>query len=159
MHGYRKRSCISTLLHPLFTSILGESLRWRGTTNITFKPRGEVSKAQWYVLQHLHNVSNKMSLLSPLGLLFELSCPRIESAFLSAWSLKKFGLVCPCTPQSWHTCFTWGPLWFLGNDFPFSFGLAPMVLFTAAGVSISSFTSLSFSSFLANTNLPSWVCC
>ena len=33
-----------------------------GTTNITFKPRSEASKAQWYVLQHLHNISNAVSL-------------------------------------------------------------------------------------------------
>ena len=50
IQGHRRKSCISTLLHPHFTSVLGESLRWRGTTNITFKRWSEASKAQWYVL-------------------------------------------------------------------------------------------------------------
>ena len=75
MHGHRKLLCISTLLHLLFTSILGESLRWRGTTNITFKSRSEASKAQWYILQHLHNVSNEMSLTISPSLCFPWSSP------------------------------------------------------------------------------------
>ena len=133
-----------------------------GTTDITLKSRGEASKAWWNVLQHFHNISNELSLIFSFSLCFlcillALSWPRIESSFLSAWSLKQFGLVCLCTPQWWNTCFTWGPLWFLGNDFPFSFGFASMVFFTTTGVSISGFTSLSFSSFLANTNFTSFL--
>ena len=35
-----------TLLHPHFTSVLADCLRWRGTTYIAFKPWSEASKAQ-----------------------------------------------------------------------------------------------------------------
>ena len=45
MHGHSKWSCMSTLLHPHYTSVLGEIPRWRGTTDITLKPQGEASKA------------------------------------------------------------------------------------------------------------------
>ena len=160
MHGHKKWSCIITLLHPLFTSILGESLRWRGTTNITIKPRSEASKAQWYVLQHLHNVSNEMSLtISHRSSLWTfLSTHRVNLL-----ECMKFETILCCVPlygTMMHTCFTWGPLWFLGNDFPFSFGLVPMVLFTTAGVSTQvSLLWVSHHSWLIRTLLPSWVRC
>ena len=43
MHGHSEWSCISTLLHPHCTSVLGEILGRRGTTDITLKPWGEAS--------------------------------------------------------------------------------------------------------------------
>ena len=96
----------------------------------------------------------------PFGILLILSWPRIESTFLSAWSLKQFGLVCPHMPQWWQKCFTWGPLWLLGNDFPLSFGFAPMVPFATTRVSISSFSTLdSLYFWMIWTSLSSWVCC
>ena len=111
MHGHSDWSCMNTLLYPHCTSVLGEIFKGRGTTNITLKPRGEASKTWWNVLQHLHNISNELSLifsfsLNPFGILLELSWPHKELALLSAWSLKQFGLVCPHTPQWWQKCFT-----------------------------------------------------
>ena len=94
----------------------------------------------------------------PFSILLELSWPCKELVLLSAWNLKQFGLVCPRTPQWWKKCFTWGPFWLLSNDFPFSFGFAPMALFATTGVSILGFSTLDFSNFWPiQTLLPSWV--
>ena len=47
-----------------------------------------------------------------------------ELAFFNAWSLWKFGLVCPRIPQWWQKCCVWGPLFDFGRDFSFDLGLA-----------------------------------
>ena len=68
MHEFSEWSCMYTLLHPYYTSVLGEIPRWRGTTNITLKSRGEISKAWWNVLQHFHNIFNELSLIFSFSL-------------------------------------------------------------------------------------------
>ena len=68
MHRHSEWSCMSTLLYPHCTSVLGEILRWRDTTDITLKPRGEASKAWWNVFQLLHNISNELPLIFSFSL-------------------------------------------------------------------------------------------
>ena len=68
MHRHSEWSCISTLLYPHCMSVLGEILRWRDTTDITLKPRGEASKAWWNIFQHLHNISNELPLIFSFSL-------------------------------------------------------------------------------------------
>ena len=155
-------SYMSTLLHLHYTSVLGEIPKWRGKIDITLKPGGEASKAWWNVLQHFHNISDEVSLIFSFSLnsLWHSSWVILATQRISPLKCLKFEAIWSCVP-SHATMMTKmlhlrSPLTF-GNDFLFSFGFTPKVLLATTGISILGFYTLYFSTFLADTNLTSFL--
>ena len=101
MHRHSEWLCMCTFLHPHCTSVLGEIPRWKGTTDITFKPRGEASKVGWNVLQHLHNIFNELSLIFSFSLnsLWHSSWIVLATYRISPLKCLKLEAIWPCVPS------------------------------------------------------------
>ena len=150
------KSCICTLLHPHHTSVLGEILN-RGWVHATLCSNLKVKLARHNEMLLSISMTSPMRCVPlsslacfPLGFPFSFHWALWRLALLRAWSLKQFGLVWPWMPQRWQKCFTWDPLWFLGNDFPFALEFDTMAFFSTIGLS-----TLGFSTTFADTNFIS----
>ena len=86
--------------------------------------------------------------------------------FFNAWSLWRFGLMCPGIPQWWQKCWVLEPLYDFGRDFPLPLGLTTDWLgglvknrwsvtfrffsdFTFSTTEVSTTDSLAFTNFIS----------
>ena len=91
MHGHRRWSCMSTLLHPHITCVWGDIPIRLGTSVVTFKPSIEVCQTGGECINYLHHIHHSGITIST-SWLFNSPIPFVIS--WSSWSLISWILQC-----------------------------------------------------------------
>ena len=177
MHGHRRWSCKSTLLHSHITCVWGDIPIGLGTSVVTFKRSVEVCQISGECINHFHHIHHLESSSWPFDcstaqFLFSFLGPvdLWSLAFFNALSLWQFGLVCPWSPQWWQKCCVLEPLYDFGSDFPLPLGLTTDCLgglvinrwsviffffsdFTWSTFVVATISSLAFTNFISLVTL------
>ena len=98
MHGHRRWSCMSTLLHPHATCVWGDIPIRLATSVVTFKPSVEVCQTGGKCINHLHHIHHSGITISAFWL-FNSPIPFVIS--WSSWSLISCILQCSKLMTIW----------------------------------------------------------
>ena len=127
MHGHKRWSCMSTLLHPHITCVWGDFPIGLGTSVVTFKPFIEVCQTGGECINHLYHIHHSGVSISaswlfsnPIPFVISwsswplITCIFQRSKLMTIWSsvsLKSTVMVEVLCSQTSLWLWKWFPLW------------------------------------------------